>query len=158
MWSLVYTCCHECLSNLDHLLTQPSKSPSKLPTASPTLSPSNSPVRTPTISPSLTSTTLAPVNSSQPIEALINLARVAGATAQQSSTYQSMGPYRAIDGVKTNGSNNVPTTHTQCSDSPSPWWRVYFGVGEIKTVKVYNRNDCVSSAWMCLVFLPILSN
>jgi len=137
------------LSNLVHLPTQPSKSPSKLPTSSPststpTLSPSSSPIQTPTISPSLTLTTLAPVDSSQPTKALINLARVAGTTAQQSSTYQSMGPYRAIDGVKTNGSNNVPTTHTQCSDSPAPWWRVYFGEGEVKTVNVYNRQECVS--------------
>ena len=120
----------------------PSISPSINPTTPlPTLRPTLS--RKPTYSPSGTPT-LAPVDTSAPTKALINLARVTGATAQQSSTYYGMGANRAIDGVKTNGSNNVPTTHTQCSDSPSPWWRVYFGEGEIKTVKVYNRNDCVS--------------
>ena len=132
--------------------SQPTTTPSKLPTISPTTkqpsliptsNPSSNPIQTPTISPSRTPI-LAPVDTSAPTKALINLARVTGATAQQSSAYYGMGANRAIDGVKTNGSNNVPTTHTQCSDSPSPWWRVYFGEGEIKTVKVYNRNDCVS--------------
>jgi len=116
-------------------------------TQSPTISPSIAPsTPLPTLKPTLSKKPTDSPNTSQPTETLINLARVTGVLAQQSSTMDGLGPYRAIDGVKTNGSNNVPTTHTQCSDSPSPWWRVYFGVGEIKTVKVYNRNDCVSSA------------
>ena len=115
-----------------------SKSPTSSPSLGPTMSrvPTYSPVETPSVSPTL---------SSPPTGIEINLARLPGVVAQQSSTYNGLGPYRAIDGIKSDGTNNVGFTHTQCSDIP--WWRADIGIGKIKYVKVYNRNDCVSS--MC---------
>ena len=64
----------------------------------------------------------------------------------------------AIDGVKSDGATNVGSTHTQCSDTPFPWWRVYFGLGQIKTVKVYNRNDCVSFSSVILIVHSFVSS
>ena len=109
------------------------------PTYTPTLKPTIS--KKPTYAPS-SSPTLSPADTSSPTRALINLALISGSSAQQSSVYEGRGPNIAIDGVKTNGANSVSHTHTQCSDSPSPWWRVYIGEGQIMTVNVYNRNDC----------------
>mmetsp|Transcript_21333 Transcript_21333/g.42799 ORF Transcript_21333/g.42799 Transcript_21333/m.42799 type:complete len:596 (-) Transcript_21333:491-2278(-) len=120
----------------------------KAPTLTPSLSPSTlAPTLKPTISKIPTyapsgSPTFAPADTSSPTRALMNLALVSGASAQQSSEYEGHGANIAIDGEKTNGANSVGHTHTQCSDSPSPWWRVYIGEGEIMTVNVYNRNDC----------------
>jgi len=121
-------------------------------TRSPTISPSISPTTpVPSLKPTMSkkptyvpssAPTLVPVDSPPPTQAMMNLASVSGATAQQSSVYEGKGANIAIDAVKTSGTNSVGFTHTQCSDSPSPWWRVYIGEGEIVTVNVYNRNDC----------------
>ncbi len=113
----------------------PSLSPTTAkPTVSPTMSlkPTVAPIMTPSLSPSI---------SSSPTGVLINLALVEGVVASQSTTYNGMGARRAIDGVKTNGSNNVPTTHTECN-LPQPWWRAKIGLSKVKFVKVYNRNEC----------------
>ncbi|KAL7542580.1 hypothetical protein ACHAXR_011906 [Thalassiosira sp. AJA248-18] len=144
----------------------PTDAPIKLPTVSPAISPTIAPTRNPTYVPThaptkspVVSLTFPPTNrltsptdpptpifnhSSSPTLTLINLALVAGAQAQQSSHYQghAHGASVAIDGIKSDGTNHVGSTHTQCSDSPSPWWRVYFGHSQVKTVKVYNRVDC----------------
>eukprot|EP00985_Skeletonema_marinoi_P024316 scaffold16804_cov299-Skeletonema_marinoi.AAC.1 len=70
----------------------PSLSPSTLaPTLKPTIS------KTPTYAPSSTPT-LAPADISSPTRALINLALISGASAQQSSEYEGHGANIAIDG------------------------------------------------------------
>ena len=114
-------------------------SPTKSPTRSPTLSPTTA---KPTSSPTMSlKPTVAPIMTPAPTGVLINLALVEGVVASQSTTYNGMGPFRAIDGVKTNGSNNVPTTHTECH-LPQPWWRAKIGLSKVEFVKVYNRNEC----------------
>ena len=119
----------------------------KSPSSSPSLAPTTA---TPTLRPTFTkmpitqSPTFTPTISASPTKTLINLSSISGAVASQSSTDGGLGANIAIDGVKSDGATNVGSTHTQCSDTPFPWWRVYFGLGKIKAVKVYNRNDCVS--------------
>ena len=131
----------------------PSRSPSLAPTtATPTLRP------TYTKMPITKSPTFTPTISASPTKTLINLALISGAVASQSSTYEgNNGANIAIDGVKSDGATNVGSTHTQCSDTPFPWWRVYFGLGQIKTVKVYNRNDCVSFSCVILIVHSFVS-
>ena len=101
----------------------PTLSPSLAPTTlAPTLKPTIS--KKPTYAPS-SSPTLSPADTSSPTRALLNLALISGSSAHQSSVYEGRGANIAIDGVKTNGAISVSHTHTQCSDSPSPWWTVY---------------------------------
>eukprot|EP00547_Thalassionema_nitzschioides_P005356 CAMPEP_0194200236 /NCGR_PEP_ID=MMETSP0156-20130528/930_1 /TAXON_ID=33649 /ORGANISM="Thalassionema nitzschioides, Strain L26-B" /LENGTH=1934 /DNA_ID=CAMNT_0038925209 /DNA_START=189 /DNA_END=5989 /DNA_ORIENTATION=- len=112
---------------------------SKSPTKSPTLLPTTTvPTGKPTMSPK---PTMAPIATNAPTGELINLALVSGVEASQSTTYMGQGAGKAIDGVKTDGSSNAPSTHTECN-YPMPWWRAQIGLSIVHTVKVYNRNDC----------------
>ena len=104
------------------------------PTVQPTISAKLTPA--PAIFPSSS-----PTESSSPTPQIINLALVPGVVASQSTTYGSQGASRAIDGIKSDGTTNVPSTRTECN-YPKPWWRAKIGLSDVKMVKVYNRNDC----------------
>ena len=73
----------------------------------------------------------------------INLARLAGASASQSSLYPGGDAYKAIDGNTDGIFANGSVTHTSATTSNNEWWEVdLVSTQRIDRVHVWFRTDC----------------